>query len=151
MDLSGLKWPIIIGIVALVIWLFSAGGVNFMFNRFTATSVSQQDANTREAYEAGLSRLGGFLIKTFRYAKAEVVLREVSERYPKGKNFLHNQYRLAKCAEKQGRYAESVAILVQLRDMNAHQLDNRVPEPDVLNLRIDKLIEVHELGEVGQI
>lgn len=151
MDLSGLKWPLIIGIVILAFWLVSEGGVNFMYKRFTATPVDQQDANQQVAYEAGLSRLGGFLLKTFRYKKAEEVLTEAVTRYPEGKNYLYNRYRLAKCAEKLGHYADSVDILVNLRDMGAHDYDDRVPNYDVLNLRIDKLAETHELGEVGKI
>jgi len=58
---------------------------------------------------------------------------------------------LAKCAEKQGRYDECVGILVDLRDMDANSYDNRVPNADVLQSRIDKLAETHELGEVGHI
>lgn len=151
MDLSGLKWPLIIGVVAVGIWLVSSSGVNFMFKRFTATPVDQQDAKTQEAYEVGLTRLGGFLIKTFRYKKAEEVLNETLNRYPEGANALYNEYRLAKCVEKQRRYAECVAILQQLRDMQAHAIDPRVPDADVLQLRIDKIGEVNELGEVGNL
>lgn len=151
MDLSGLKWPLIIGIVVVAGWLVSEGGVSFMYKKFTATPVDQQDADQQEAYEAGLSRLGGFLVKTFRYKKAEEVLSEAMYRYPEGKNYLFNRYRLAKCVEKQGRYDECVAILIDLRDMGAHTYDERVPETDVLQLRIDKLAETHELGEVGHI
>jgi tetratricopeptide (TPR) repeat protein len=151
MDLSGLKWPLIIGVLVLAGWLVSEGGVSFMFNKFTSTSVEQQDAAQQEAYEAGLSRLGGFLIKTFRYRKAEEVFTEAVTRYPEGKNYLYNRYRLAKCAEKQGRYDECVGILIDLRDMDANSYDNRVPNADVLQSRIDKLAETHELGEVGHI
>lgn len=151
MDLSGLKWPLIIGIVVVAGWLVSEGGVSFMYNKFTETPLEQQDADQQEAYEAGLSRLGGFLVKTFRYKKAEEVLSEAMIRYPEGKNYLYNRYRLAKCVEKQGRYDECVAILIDLRDLGAHTYDERVPETDVLQLRIDKLAETHELGEVGHI
>lgn len=151
MDLSGLKWPLIIGIVVLAGWLVSEGGVNFMYEKFTSTPVDQQSAEQKEAYEAGLSRLGGFLIKTFRYGKAEEVFSEAMTRYPEGKNYLYNHYRFAKCAEKQGRIDECVAILVDLRDMDAHSYDKRIPDGDVLKLRIDKLAETHGVGETGQI
>lgn len=151
MDLSGLKWPLIIVLVMGLMYLFSEGGANFMFRKFTATPVDQQDADRRTACEAGLSRLGGFLLKTFRYEKAEEVLRTAVERYPEGNNSLYNQYRLAKCAEKLGRDADCVAILVRLRNMGAHQYDPRVPDYDVLNLRIDKLAGVSQLGETGKI
>lgn len=149
MDLSGLKWPLIIVVVLALGWLVSEGGVNFMYNRFTKTPVEEQDEETQVAHEAGLSRLGGFLLKTFRYEKAEDVLLEAISRYPDGKNALYNEYRLAKCYEKQERYRACVEVLQDLRDMDAHFIDKRVPEADVLQLRIDKLAEVHELGEFG--
>ena len=151
MDLSGLKWPLIIVVVVVLGWLVTEGGVNFMFDKFTATPVSQQDDAKQVAYEAGLSRLGSFLLFTLRTNKAEDVLLEAVTRYPDGKNALHNEYRLAKCYEKQERYRESLAILVDLRDMDAHSYDDRIPEADVLQLRIDKLAEVHELGETGNL
>ena len=151
MDLSGLKWPLIILVVALAIWLVSEGGVNFMFSKFTATDVEQQSEETRVAYEAGLSRLGGFLLFTFRYDKAKEVIETTLERYPEGKNVLHNQYRLAKCLEKEGDYKGSVNILVELRDMQAHVYDERVPDTDVLNLRLNKLAETHNIAEIGEL
>jgi len=149
MDLSGLKWPLIIVVVVAVGWLVSEGGINFMYKRFTKTPVEEQDDATQVAFEAGLSRLGGFLLKTFRYARAEDVLLEAVTRYPDGENALYNEYRLAKCYEKQDRYRECVEVLQDLRDMDAHSMDKRVPEADVLQLRIDKLAEVFELGEPG--
>ncbi|MCC6699291.1 MAG: hypothetical protein IT365_26940 [Candidatus Hydrogenedentes bacterium] len=149
MDLSGLKWPLIILVVVVAVWLVSEGGVNFMFSKFTATPVDQQDEQTRVAYEAGLSRLGGFLIKTFRYEKAEEVFSAALDRYPEGKNALFNEYRYAKCIEKQGDYKGCVAILIRLRDMQAHVYDERVPDTDVLNLRLNKLAETHNIGEIG--
>lgn len=149
MDLSGLKWPLIIVVVLVLGWLVSEGGINFMYNKFTETPVDQQDEAKQVAYEAGLSRLGGFLLLTLRISKAEEVLSEALARYPDGKNALHNQYRLAKCYEKLGRYRECAMLLRDLRDTDAHDYDDRVPEGDVLQLRIDKLAEVHELGETG--
>lgn len=149
MDLSRLKWPLIIIVVVGLGWLLTDGGVKFLRGKFTEGEVGV-DPKQDEFNEAGLSNLAGFLIKTFRYASAEEVLLDAMERYPEGKNYLNNRYRLAKCAEKQGRYEECVQHLAALRDMDAHQYDDRIPEVDVLNLRIDKLVETHELGEVGQ-
>jgi hypothetical protein len=149
MDISRLKWPLIIIVVVVGGWLVTDGGVRFLRTQFTKGPVGQ-DVKQDEANEAGLSMLAGFLIQTFRYASAEEVLKDAMERYPQGKNYLNNKYRLAKCAEKQGRYEECIEHLAELRDMDAHSIDDRIPEIDVLNLRIDKLAETHELGEVGQ-
>ena len=150
MDLSRFKWPvIIIVLVGIFVLLFTDPGIRFIRGKLTAGTPGQ-DAKQDEFNEAGLSMLSGFLIKTFRYSSAEITLKDAMERYPEGKNFLYNKYRLAKCVEKQGRYEECIELLAALRDQDAHQTDDRIPEVDVLNLRIDKLAETHELGEVGQ-
>jgi hypothetical protein len=150
MDLSRLKWPLIIIVVVGIGYLLSDGGVRYLRAKFTEGEVGV-DPKQDEFNEAGLSKLAGFLMLTFRYASAEEVLLDAMERYPEGKNVLHNEYRLAKCVEKQGRYKECVQRLVELRDMDAHQYDEDVPEHDILQHRIDNLVEVHELGEVGKI
>lgn len=150
MDLSRLKWPLVIIVVVFLGWLLTEPGVRALRNHFNQGEVGA-DAKKDEYNEAGLSKLAGFLMLTFRYASAEQVLLDAMEKYPEGVHFLHNRYRLAKCVEKQGRYDECVDILVDLRDMNAHQYDEEVPEPDILQTRIDKLIETHELGEVGSV
>ncbi|MBX7258758.1 MAG: tetratricopeptide repeat protein [Candidatus Hydrogenedentes bacterium] len=148
MDLSRFKWPIIIIVVAAAIWLVTDPGVNYMYNKFTKGEVGA-DPKQDELNEAGLSRLAGFLMQTFRYQRAGEVFNECLRRFPQGKNALYNYYRLAKCVEKQGQYAECVKILQDLRDQEAHNTDDRVPTRDVLQLRIDKLVETHELGEIG--
>ncbi len=151
MDLSRLKWPLIIIVIVGAIWLLTDGGVRYLRNHFNQGEVGA-DPKKDEYNEAGLSKLAGFLMFTFRYASAEQVLLDAIEKYPNGAHFYHNNYRLAKCAEKQGRYDECVDILVELRDINAHQYDEEnVPEPDILQTRIDKLIETYELGEVGSV
>ncbi|GMU92255.1 MAG: hypothetical protein AMXMBFR4_13130 [Candidatus Hydrogenedentota bacterium] len=150
MDLSRLKWPLIIAIVVGGGWLVTDGGVRYMHGKFTEGEVGV-DPKRDEMNEAGLTRLAGFLIKTFRYASAEKVILDALNRYPQGKNALFNEYRLAKCVEKQGDYAQCVAILQRLRDIDAHSYDDRIPERNVLQLRIDKLGETHELGEVGNL
>ena len=149
MDLSRLKWPLILLVIGGLIYLVTDPGVKFLRAKFNEGTPGQ-DAKQDEYNEAGLSNLAGFLIKTFRYASAEECLKDAIERYPEGKNFLNNKYRLAKCREKQGDYEGCIEILAELRDMDAHQVDERIPEVDVLNLRIDKLAETHDLGEVGQ-
>lgn len=150
MDLSRLKWPLIIVVIVGLGFLITDGGVRWLRGKFTEGTPGQ-DPKQDEFNEAGLTKLAGFLIFTFRYAPAEEVLRDALERYPEGKNFLMNRYRLAKCAEKLGRYDECLAILQELRDMDAHSYDPRVPEHDVLQQRIEKLGETHELGEIGNL
>ena len=150
MDLSRLKWPLIIIVVVFLGWLLTDPGVKALRNHFNQGEVGA-DPKKDEYNEAGLSKLAGFLMLTFRYASAEQVLLDAMEKYPTGAHFYHNKYRLAKCVEKQGRYDECVEILVELRNEDAHQYSEEVPEGDILQTRIDKLIETHELGEVGSV
>jgi len=147
MDLSRFKWPIIILLVIGVFWLLSSSGINFMHNKFTKVTPGE-DAKVDKATEAGLSRLGGFLIKTFRYEKGFEVLTDASTMYPEGANYWYNQYRMAKCLEKMDRVNEALQILNDLHAQDIHAVDERVPPQDVLKLRIDKLQEVHGLGEI---
>jgi len=148
MDLSRLKWPLIILLVVGVGWLVSEGGVNYMHKKFTSASPGQ-DANVDEVNEAGLTRLGGFLLKTFRWEKAMAVLGDAVRIYPDGENALYNEYRMAKCAEKLGDYQRAVNILGHLMDIEAGAVDARVPSNGHLDLRRAKLMETYELGEVG--
>jgi tetratricopeptide (TPR) repeat protein len=148
MDLSRLKWPLIVALVVGAGWLLSEGGVNYMHKKFTSAAAGQ-DANLDEMNEQGLTRLGSFLLKTFRYEKALVVMEDAVHLYPDGANALFNEYRMAKCAEKIGDYQRSVDILGHLMDIEASTLDARVPSNNHLNLRRAKLLETHELGEIG--
>ncbi len=147
MDLSRFKWPIIILVVIGVFWLFSSAGINFMHSKFTSVTPGQ-DAKVDKATEAGLSRLGGFLVKTFRYEKGFQVLSDACNMYPEGENYWYNQYRMAKCLEKMDRVNEALQILDVLYANNIYAVDSRVPQQDVLKLRIDKLQEIHGLGEI---
>lgn len=147
MDLSRLKWPLIIGLVALAVWIVSDPGVDFMRNQYLKGTPGE-NAEADVTNEAGLSRLGGFLLKTLRYQRAEQVFTDAITLYPNGKNFLYNQYRLAKCKEKTGKTVASIAILRELERMDAHAMDKRVAESSNLKLRADKLMELGELGEI---
>ena len=51
MDLSRLKWPLIVALVVGVGWLLSEGGVNHMHKKFTSVAPGQ-DANADEMNEA---------------------------------------------------------------------------------------------------
>ncbi|HQH52842.1 MAG TPA: hypothetical protein PKY01_10490 [Candidatus Hydrogenedentes bacterium] len=149
MDLSRFKWPIIILIVIGVFWLLSSPGINFLHKKFTSVKPGE-DAKVDKATEAGLSRLGGFLIKTFRYEKGYEVLTDACNMYPEGvgANYWYNQYRMAKCLEKMDRVREALQILDFLYANDIHAVDERVPPQDVLKLRLDKLQEIHGLGEI---
>lgn len=141
MDLSFLKWPCIIAVVVGGAWLMTSGGVNFMYNRFTDDAVGV-DANADKVNEAGLSRLGGYCLKTFQYEKAMMIFQTACDRYPQGANLYYNQYRMAKCAEKMDNFPEAVALLRGLIQVNANQIDDRVPINDNLKARSDKLEEL---------
>lgn len=148
MDLSWAKFPIIILVIFGIGWLVSSGGVNYMHKKFSVEA--SEDEKQNELNEAGLTRLASFLMKTLRYTKGAEVLEDAITLYPQGKNALFNQYRLAKAYEKQTRYPEAIALLVSLVGMNANQYDDRIAPNDAIKLRVDKLRETHELGQVGQ-
>lgn len=146
MDLSRFKWPLIIVAVCFVIWLGTSGGVNYMVGNFTKATVGQ-DAARDKTDEAGLTRVAGFLLYTFRYEGANQVMQMAIERYGEdGANYWFNVYRTAKCYEKFGDYQRSYDILQELIAANASTLDDRVPNNDNLTLRANKLKEVHELS-----
>lgn len=145
MDLSGLKWPLIILIIVVIGWLGSSGGVNYMVNNFTKATPGV-DAQRDKTDEAGLTRVAGYLMMLLRWERSKDVLETVINRYGNtGANYWYNMYRLAKCYEKLGRYQDAYNILRDLAQLNAHQYDDRVPEFDNLNLRANKLKEVHNL------
>jgi len=147
MDLSRFKWPLILAAVFLLGWLLTNPGVSFVHQRLRDRPVGES-AEADKATEAGLTRLGWFLIRTFRYKKAQEVLDDAIDLYPEGENVLLNYYRLAKVEEKLGNYVESVRILRYLEDIDAHSMNSDVPESSNLKLRADKIMELHDLGEI---
>jgi hypothetical protein len=80
MDLSGLKWPVIILIIIGIGWLASSGGVNYMIKNFTK-SVPGQDIQRDKTDEAGLSRIAGYLITLLRWERAKNVIELTINRY----------------------------------------------------------------------
>lgn len=144
MDLSWLKWLVIVLVVFLVGWLVTSGGVNYMYNRATSGTVGV-DAGKDKVNEATLTRYGGFLLSTFRYDGAKKFYNAALQRYPGGANRYWNRYQLARCHEKLDEMQQSVDLLLYLYDENANQYDSRIPVQDALKLRIQKLIEVNEL------
>ena len=145
MDLSRLKWPLIILAVVGIGWLASSGGVNWMVTNYTRAT-PDQDVKRDITDEAGLTRVGGYLMCLFKYQKAEYVMNLALQRYgTNGKNHHYNRYRIAKCLEKQGRFQESYKILSELEAYNARQYDDRIPDAKVLRTRAAKLKAVNNL------
>ncbi len=149
MDLSILKWPIIILVVVGGGWLISSGGTNYIYKQLQEHQPGE-DVEADKTNEASLSKLGGFLAKTLRHQKARDVFQFTIERYPNGENILFNYLRLARAEQKLGNFERTVAILGMLMQQNAHEIDDRVPNNENLRLRQQKLIEVHEVPGYSQ-
>jgi hypothetical protein len=147
MDLSRLKWPIVIILVVTIGWLIGPG-TGWVHNRLLQHEPGA-DLKADEVNEWGFTKLGGFLMKTVRFVGAKEVLLDVTDRYPDGENYWFNYYRLGRVHEKLDQNPEAVQIYLDLMDADAHSIDERVPEYEVLKLRRDKLIELNELGEIG--
>ncbi len=145
MDLSGLKWPAIFVVVVAVIWLGTSGGVSFMVDNFVKATPGENPGRDKSD-EAGLTRVAGFLVMTFRYEWALEVSELAIERYGQtGANYWNNKHRISRCYEKLEDYQKSYTILQELMAANAHDIDDRVPDNENLRLRAEKLKEVHEL------
>ena len=143
MDLSGLKWPIIIVVVVGVGFLATSPGVNYMVTKFT-TAVPGTDVERDKIDEAGLTRVGGYTMYLFQYSKAMAIMNMAIERYgPTGANYWYNRYRIVRCLEKQGQYEAAHGVLEDLIANDAKQYDDRVPNVDNLRQRATKLKAVH--------
>ncbi len=143
MDVSKIVYPLIVAAVIGVGWLVTSAGVDYQFKKYS--EAPSGDVEKDALKEAGLSKLGGFLMRTFRYEKAGECFNTGITNYPDGKNYWYNNYRLAKCLEKMEKWDEATNILIYLRDKNAIEQDDRIPDQATLGLRIEKLIEIHEL------
>ncbi len=146
MDLSFLKWPIIILVVGGIAFGLSTPGVNYVYEKTMDKPVGQND-NDDTYNEMVLSKIGGYLLSTFRYEFANKAYNSAINRYPDGVNAWWNYYQMARTLEKMEKWEQAVDILAMLRDEDAEQYDGRVPNTDILNLRMMKLIEVHELDD----
>ena len=144
MNLTWLKWVVILAVVFGGGWLVTSGGVNYMYKRATTGPTGVDEAKDK-SNEATLSRYGGFLISTFRYERAKDFYSAAIQRYPAGANRWWNRYQLARCHEKLDEIQQAVDILVMLWQEDADQYDERVPDRDQLKLKIQKLIEVNQL------
>lgn len=145
MDLSGLKWPLIIAAVVGIGWLATSGGVNWMYGNFTAAAPGydmQQDLRD----EAGLTKLASYTYHLWKWDTTIKIIETNIDRYgDAGPNYWFNLERLSTCYERIGDYKTSVRILQELMNTNAHEIDPRVSNFDNLNLRAAKLREMHEI------
>jgi tetratricopeptide (TPR) repeat protein len=148
MDLSGLKWPLIIVLVVGGGWLFTSGGVNWMQSQ-AMKNTPGVDENQDKLDEATLSRLGGYMLRMWRYDKAIELMEAACDRYPGGANFWYNVYRLHTCYERKGQADRAIELLEFLIANGASEVDPRVPQNDNLSLRANKLKETFELGETS--
>lgn len=146
MDLSGLKWPLILVVIVGVGWLGTKGGVAWMYGKFTeATPGVDLDQDLRD--EAGLTRLGGYTFHLWQWERTIDILETAINRYGENApNYWYNMERLASCYDRVGEFQISYDILQELMRANAHEIDDRVPNFDALNLRANKLKEMYELN-----
>ncbi len=145
MDLSGLKWPIIIVVIVGVGFLASSPGINYMVNNFTKATPGQ-DEERDKIDEAGLTRVAGYLLYLWRYERSLAVMQLAIDRYgPDGANYWYNKYRMARCLDRLERYQQSYNVLQELMAADAQQYDSRVADNDTLRLRASKLKEMHNL------
>jgi tetratricopeptide (TPR) repeat protein len=145
MDLSGLKWPLIIAAVVGIGWLASSGGVSWMQSNFTKHEVGA-DPERDKLDEAGLSRLATYVLYLWKYEKAKELMELAIDRYgDQGANYWFNVYRLSTCNERLGNYEKAVEDIDYLIQNNAETMDDRVPTNDNLALKAAKIREVNEL------
>lgn len=143
MDLSGLKWPLIIVVVVAIGWLGTSGGINWMVSQSTKATPGQ-DAKQDARDEQRLTSVAGYLLMLWRYEKAGEVLSMAIDRYPNGENYWYNYYRMAKCYEKLGKPAEACNTLITVMQNRDQISDERVPNADNLRLRATKIAETNQ-------
>ena len=145
MDLSGLKWPVVIAVLVGLGWLFTSGGVNWMYGSFTEASPGideQQDLRD----EAGLTKLASYTYHLWKWETTIQIIETCAERYGDwGPNYWFNLERLSTCYERIGDYQTSYDILQDLMNADAHEIDSRVGNFDNLSMRAAKLKEMYEL------
>ncbi len=145
MDLSGLKWPLIIAAVAGLGWLATSGGINYMVGNFSEAQPGE-DAERDKLDEAGLSRVGGYLLHLWNWKKAKKVMKLSIDRYgPQGANYWYNWYRVARCNDRMKLYQESYNVLKMLIEKDGPAKDSRMARLGILKARAAKLKEIHEL------
>ena len=147
MDLSKVKWLVIIAVVGGIIYYLTGPGVNSAYNNATKAAVGVNP--DRDAIdEATLSKYGGYLSAMLRYEKSEEFYTTAIDRYGQdSKNFWLNTYKRARCRQKLNKYPESADDLFFLWTEDGHLHDKRVPVNNSLKNQLAKLIELFDLGE----
>jgi tetratricopeptide (TPR) repeat protein len=154
MDLSKLKWVVIFGVLGLIVFLGTGKGMDYVYDKAT-DSLPGNDLEEDVVDEAALSKYAGFLMSTLQYKKAKQFYIAAIERYngqgeaPQGNNYWYNVYQLARCHEKLEEYEDACTLLYECWKVDADKLDERVKDNDTLRLRMEKLIELHELHNMG--
>jgi hypothetical protein len=154
MDLSKVKWVVIIAVLAGGVWLFTGKGVDAVYDKATA-ALPGNDLGQDAVDEAMLSKWAGFLMATFQIEKAKHFYIAAIERYdgqgeqPQGKNYWYNVYQLARCHEKMGEWEDACRLLYECWKVDADKIDERVKDNDTIRLRMEKMIEMHELHGMG--
>lgn len=144
MDLSGLKWPLIIVVVVAIGWLGSSGGVNWMVSQSTKAQPGA-DAKQDARDEQRLTSVAGYLLTLWRYEQAADVMGTAIDRYgTAGKNYWYNYYRMAKCFEKMNQPGKAVNTLMEVMRQRNQITDDRIPGWDTLKLRATKIAETHQ-------
>lgn len=145
MDLSGLKWPLIIVAIVGIGWLGTSGGIQWMYGNFTKAAPGV-DVNQDIRDEAGLTKLAGYTYFLWKWKETIAIIETSMERYGDGApNYWYNMERLSNCYDRIGNYKMSLEILELLMRARAWEVDPRVPNREQLNLRANTLREMHEL------
>ena len=145
MDMSKLVWAFAIVAVIVVGWLLTSGGTEFMYKQYTEATPGLDDGQDKRD-EAGLTRLGNYLMRTFRYERASEVYEAAIKRYPNSKNYYMNVYRQAQAYRKMDEVEKAADNLMYLRDIDADQYDERVPNFDQINGELMRIVEVNGLS-----
>lgn len=146
MDLTWLKWLVIIALIFGIGWAVTDGGINYAYKKATSGEIGV-NPDVDQTKETTLTRYAGFLLATFRYEKAKKFYTAAITNFPAGKNRYWNRYQLARCEEKLKNWQNAADVLYQLHQVDANQYDHRVPNQATLKLRIEKLVQVHDLAD----
>ena len=145
MDLSKVKWVVIIAVIAVIIYFLTGPGVNSAYNNATKTAVGI-DPKRDSTDEATLSKYGGYLTTMLRYEKSEKFYTAAIDRYgQEGKNFWLNIYKRARCRQKLNKYQESADDLFFLWMKDGNSQDKRVPNNYNIKSQLVLLIGLQDL------
>ena len=145
MDLSKVKWIVLIAVIVGIVYFMTGPGVNSAYNNATKATVGENP--DRDAIdEATLSKYGGYLTLMLRHERSEEFYTTAIDRYGQdGKNFSLNTYKRARCYQKLNKYKESADDLFFLWTEDGDSHDERVPDNYNIQSQLAKLIELFDL------